>query len=75
MSERYDPRPLHRQMRESVVVWTYIIGLSSMLIAWAFLAWAAIGNTTMLYPYYNLPDPTPAAQAYNTIGAYQRPQR
>lgn len=75
MRARYDPRPFHRQMSESVVVWTYIIGLSSMLIAWAFLAYAAIGDTTQLYPNYNLPDPTPAAQAYNTIGTYQRPRR
>lgn len=75
MTARYDPRTLSRQLHESLVVWTYIIGLSVMLLAWALLAWAAIGNATVTHPDYYLQDPTPAAQPYNTIGLYQRPQR
>jgi len=76
MSDRYfDPRPPAKQIADSICVWTYIIGLSVMLVCWALLAWAAIGNATITHPDYNLPDITPAAQPYNTIGDYQRPQR
>lgn len=62
-------------MGDAVHVWAYILGLSTMAVVWALIAWASIGNATMHHPDFNLPDPTPAAQAYNTIGTYQRPQR
>lgn len=75
MHARSDFRDLDRRIRDAVDVWTYIVGLSAMLLGWSFLAYAAIGSGTRHSPNYNLADPTPAAQAYNTLVDYQRPQR
>lgn len=75
MPYRRDTRNWGQRMGDTVHVWAYILGLSTMMVVWALMAWAAIGNATLHHPDFNLPDPTPGAQAYNTIGTYQRPER
>gem|GEM_PF-2490195 len=71
----FDPRPLHRQMSEMVVVWAYVLGLSTMLIVWATIAYNTIGSGSRTLPDYHLANPTPAAQPYNSINEYQRLRR
>ncbi|HWG36979.1 MAG TPA: hypothetical protein VN690_04610 [Terriglobales bacterium] len=67
MSPRYDPRTLSRKTADLVVAWTYILGLSIMILVWASVAFATIGNGSHVHPDYHLADPTPAAQPGNTL--------
>ena len=64
----------HDRLVKTLHVWTYIIGLSVMIVTWSLVAWASVGSSTARDPDFNLPNPIPAAQAYNTID-YQRLQR
>ncbi|MGH9416900.1 MAG: hypothetical protein ACRD01_09755 [Terriglobales bacterium] len=75
MPYRYDPRPLHRQIGDSLTVWLYIIGLAVELFIWTMIAWPLIGSGTRVHPDYHLSNPTPASQPYNTIHEFQRPRR
>lgn len=75
MPSHFDPRPVHRQVGETLTVWAYVIGLSIELFIWTMIAWGLIGSGTRTHPDYNLPNPTPAAQPYNTIHEFQRPRR
>lgn len=72
---RQDDRSLHEKMIGTAAEWAMILGLSLMAIVWALIAFAAIGSGTRIHPDYNLPEPTPAMQPYNTIHAFQRPRR
>lgn len=73
--EQPDERPLAERMISMVTVWTYIVGLATMAVVWALIAWATIGGGTRILPNYNLPNPTPAAQPFNTLREFQRPRR
>ncbi|HEY7854989.1 MAG TPA: hypothetical protein VIC32_00980 [Terriglobales bacterium] len=64
----------HDRLVKTLHVWTYIIGLSVMIMTWSLVAWASVGSSIARAPDFNLPNPIPAAQAYNTID-YQRLQR
>ncbi|MGH9467975.1 MAG: hypothetical protein ACRD1Y_11535 [Terriglobales bacterium] len=75
MPYRQDDQPLHERLTQTASEWAMILGLSVMLIVWALIAIKTIGSGTRLSPNYNLLRPTPAAQAYNTIHAFQRPRR
>jgi len=70
-----DHRPVSEQMTGMVTVWAYVAGLSTLAVVWALIAWATVGSGTRILPNYNLPNPTPAAQKFNTIREYQRPRR
>lgn len=75
MGEKRDSRTWDEKLSQALSAWAMILGLAATAIVWTLIAWASIGSGTMHHPDFNLPDPTPAAQAYNTIGTYQRPQR
>lgn len=75
MAPKRDPRTWDERLTDSLSTWTMILGLAATAIIWTLIAWASIGGGTLHHPDFNLPDPTPAAQAYNTIGTFQRPQR
>ncbi|MGH9394191.1 MAG: hypothetical protein ACRD1E_08480 [Terriglobales bacterium] len=62
-------------MSDSVVVWAYVLGLSTLLIAWSLIAYGTVGSGSRTLPDYHLANPTPAAQPYNTINQYQRLRR
>jgi hypothetical protein len=70
-----DDRAIAERMTDMLRVWAYIVGLSTMLVVWALIAWATIGSGTRILPNYNLPNPTPAAQKFNTLREFQRPRR
>ena len=65
---------VHERLVKTLHVWSYVLGLSVMLVTWSLVAWATIGASVAQGPNFNLPNPIPAAQAYNTID-YQRLQR
>ncbi len=65
-TKRYsDARSPGEQLRELYAVIAYVGGLAFLSLAWALLAWAAIGNTTMHHFHYAIPNPTPGAAPYN----------
>jgi len=72
---RRDWRSYREKLRDSAVAWTYIVGLSTMLIVWSLIAWKEIGAGTMTYPDYHLPSIVPAQAPYQSLENYERPQR
>ncbi|MGH9413636.1 MAG: hypothetical protein ACRD0Y_07830 [Terriglobales bacterium] len=74
-SRQYDERTPVDRTTQTFREWSLILGLCLMLVVWALIAFAAIGSGTRLSPNYNLVNPTPAGQAYNTIHEFQRPRR